>query len=162
MIKEGLLPVPQSGLRPNYLGFWNIAAQSIANIAPSATPGAIATSSAAAVCRSGYAHRARNVPYRVRDAVYLAYGIPRGHRTDGGGYVGPRRGYVIDHLIPLELGGANDVRNLWPQPRNEARAKDHIEDALHVAVCSGDMPLVDAQRRIARDWRHAVAAPGLP
>jgi len=41
MLKEGLLPVPQSGLRPNYLGFWNIAAQSIANIAPSATPALI-------------------------------------------------------------------------------------------------------------------------
>jgi amino acid transporter len=41
MIKEGLLPTPQSGLRRNYLGFWNIAAQSIANIAPSATPALI-------------------------------------------------------------------------------------------------------------------------
>jgi len=41
MIKEGLLPLPQSGLRRNYLGFWNIAAQSIANIAPSATPALI-------------------------------------------------------------------------------------------------------------------------
>lgn len=39
MIKEGLLP--ESGLRQNYLGFWNIAAQSIANIAPSATPALI-------------------------------------------------------------------------------------------------------------------------
>src|ERR1022692_552527 len=27
-----------SGLRRNYLGFWHIAAQSVANIAPSATP----------------------------------------------------------------------------------------------------------------------------
>ena len=41
MIKEGLVPAPHSGLRPNYLGFWNIAAQSIANIAPSATPALI-------------------------------------------------------------------------------------------------------------------------
>jgi len=30
------------------------------------TPGAIATSSTAAVCRSGYAHAARNVPYHKR------------------------------------------------------------------------------------------------
>src|SRR5215467_3614915 len=28
----------QPGLRRNYLGFWHIAAQSVANIAPSATP----------------------------------------------------------------------------------------------------------------------------
>jgi len=60
----------------------------------------------------------------------------------------PRRGYVIDHLVPLELGGSNDVRNLWPQPRNEARAKDRIEDELHETVCSGRIRLVDAQHRI--------------
>jgi len=119
------------------------------------TPGAIATSSTAVVCRPGYAHAARNVPYRVRDAVYTAYGLPRSHRTPSGGYVGPRRGYVIDHLVPLELGGANDVRNLWPQPRNEAHAKDRVEDALHEAVCSARMRLVDAQQRIVRDWERA-------
>jgi len=122
------------------------------------TPGAIATTSASAVCRPGYAHVARNVPYRVRDAVYMAYGLPRGHRIPSGGYVGPRRGYVIDHLVPLELGGANDVRNLWPQPRNEARAKDRVEDELHEAVCSGQMRLVDVQQRIVRYWQHAIPA----
>lgn len=122
------------------------------------TPGAIATSSTGTVCRPGYAHAARNVPYRVRDAVYTAYGLPRGHRTPRGGYVGPRRGYVIDHLVPLELGGANNVRNLWPQPRNEAHAKDRVEDELHEAVCSGRMRLVDAQQRIVQDWQHAVPA----
>ncbi len=123
------------------------------------TPGAVATSSTAIVCRSGYAHAVRNVPYRVRDAVYTAYGIPRGHRTPDGGYVGPRRGYVIDHLVPLELGGANSPRNLWPQPRAEARVKDRVEETLHEAVCSGRMGLVDAQQRIARDWQHAIPTP---
>jgi len=122
------------------------------------TPGAIATSSTAAVCRPGYAHVARNVPYHIRDAVYTAYGLPRGHRTPSGGYVGPRRGYVIDHLVPLELGGANDVHNLWPQPRNEAYAKDRVEDELHEAVCSARMRLVDAQQKIVRDWERAVPA----
>ncbi|GAC1546996.1 MAG: hypothetical protein NVS3B16_18460 [Vulcanimicrobiaceae bacterium] len=116
------------------------------------TPGAIATSSSAAVCSPGYARARRNVPYRVRDAVYTAYGLPRAHRTADGAFVAPRRAYVIDHLVPLELGGTNDRRNLWPQPRAEARAKDRVEDALHEAVCSGRMRLPDAQRRIAHDW----------
>ncbi len=40
--------------------------------------------------------------------------------------------------------------------RNEARAKDRVEDALHEAVCNGEMPLVDAQQRIVRDWKHAL------
>ena len=24
--------------------------------------------------------------------------------------------YAIDHLIPVEIGGSNDLKNLWPQP----------------------------------------------
>jgi amino acid transporter len=41
MIKEGLLPVPQASLRRNCLSFIEVAAQSVANIAPSATPALI-------------------------------------------------------------------------------------------------------------------------
>ena len=41
MIKEGLLPVPQAGLRRNCLSFIEVVAQSVANIAPSATPALI-------------------------------------------------------------------------------------------------------------------------
>lgn len=111
------------------------------------TPGAVVTTDAAKVCMPGYAHRVRHVPYAERDRVYLAYGIPRGHR----------KGYVIDHLISLELGGSNDEHNLWPQPRAEAKAKDRIEGKLHAAVCSQHLPLRDAQTRIQQDWR--VAAP---
>jgi amino acid transporter len=38
MLAEGVVGAEQPGLRRNYLGFWHIAAQSVANIAPSATP----------------------------------------------------------------------------------------------------------------------------
>lgn len=41
ILKEGLIQTHQAGLRRNYLGFWHIAAQSVANIAPSATPALI-------------------------------------------------------------------------------------------------------------------------
>ena len=41
MIKEGLLPVHEAGLRRNCLSFIEVVAQSVANIAPSATPALI-------------------------------------------------------------------------------------------------------------------------
>jgi len=110
------------------------------------TPGAVATTNTETVCAPGYAHRARQVLHADRGRVYLAYGIPRGQR----------RGFVIDHLIPLEIGGSNDVRNLWPQPRTEAKAKNRVEDAMHEAVCSHRLPIRDAQERFARDWRIAI------
>jgi hypothetical protein len=94
------------------------------------------------VCQYGYARSHRNVPYRLRDAVYNAYGLPRGSR----------RGYVIDHFIPLELGGSNVRANLWPQTRAEAHLKDRDEDRLRAEVCSGAVSLDSARAEIRRLW----------
>ena len=117
----------------------------------SMTPGAIASSDPVVVCQYGYASAHRNVAYAVRDRVYNEYGIPRGQR----------KGLRIDHLIPLETGGSNDERNLWPQPLAESRVKDRVEDELHAAVCvRHTLTLVAAQAAIARNW---TATPvGLP
>lgn len=61
----------------------------------------------------------------------------------------------FDHLIPRELGGADDVANLWPQPLVEARRKDVLENRLHTLVCAGELPLAEAQRAIRTDWTQA-------
>jgi len=61
----------------------------------------------------------------------------------------------IDHLISRELGGADDVKNLWPQPyrgRWNAHLKDRLENQLHKEVCAGRLKLGDAQKGIAADW----------
>jgi hypothetical protein len=116
------------------------------------TPGAIGSSDPAVVCQYGYASSHRNVPYAVRDRVYNEYGIARGLRKGR---------YRIDHLVPLEIGGANDERNLWPQPLAESKRKDEVENELRVAVCvRHTITLATAQAAIARNW---TATPvGLP
>ena len=64
------------------------------------------------------------------------------------GETGPPSAYQEDHLISLELGGnPTDVRNLWPEPYPRASDVDQIENQLNAQVCSGALPLVDAQRR---------------
>jgi hypothetical protein len=65
-----------------------------------------------------------------------------------------------DHLIPLELGGANDTRNLWLEPGKQPNNKDKVENALHRLVCSGKIQLADAQQRMSTDWTTALV--GLP
>jgi hypothetical protein len=82
----------------------------------------------------------RDVSSSVKDQVYAEYGI-----TD-------HTNYVIDHLVSLELGGSNDISNLWPELSGEAKRKDVVENALHDAVCSGSMSLVDAQTQIRTWW----------
>lgn len=57
--------------------------------------------------------------------------------------------YEEDHLIPLELGGApTNPRNLWPEPRSQARASDPLETSLHRDVCHGRMTLARARAAI--------------
>ena len=60
----------------------------------------------------------------------------------------------IDHLIPLTVGGSNDLANLWPQPYGVpgAHQKDVLENKLHAQVCSGKMTLAEAQHQIATNW----------
>ena len=56
--------------------------------------------------------------------------------------------YQEDHLISLELGGhPTDPRNLWPEPIERAEKVDEIENDLNGQVCSGDLTLIEAQRR---------------
>lgn len=69
------------------------------------------------------------------------------------------RDYEEDHLIPLELGGnPTDPKNLWPEayatslPDGGAKEKDKVESYLHAQVCSGAIPLAEAQQMIATDW----------
>ena len=67
----------------------------------------------------------------------------------------------LDHLVPLELGGASTVVNLWPQPWDGAvgaTVKDELENRLNELVCSGRLALQTAQAAIARDWIAAYRA----
>ena len=55
----------------------------------------------------------------------------------------------IDHLISRELGGADEINNLWPQaygtsPWN-AVLKDTLENRLHKELCAGKISLKKAR-----------------
>ena len=123
-----------------------------------ATPGVVADTSTARVCRQHTA-TVRDVTSAMKRQVYLAYGV-----TDHRGICGGSEGCEVDHLISLELGGANDVRNLWPEPYGQhpgAHEKDQLENRLHRLVCAGALTLHEAQRRIAADWYRAYQSLGL-
>ncbi len=112
------------------------------------TPGAIFTDATAKeICVPGYSASVRNVSIDTKDQVYAMYNI-RTHFTGQ---------YEIDHLISLQLGGSNDIANLWPEiadPRPGFHEKDRIENYLHKQVCDGKMSLQKAQELIVTDWHQ--------
>lgn len=100
------------------------------------------------ICKSGYTKTVRppvSVTDKIKRGVMKSYGF-----TDS------PRNYELDHLIPLEIGGApRDVKNLWPEPsytKTNFHDKDKFENYLHDQVCSGNMKLEDAQKAIATNW----------
>jgi hypothetical protein len=65
------------------------------------------------------------------------------------GETGSPSAYKEDHLIPLELGGAaRSPKNLWPEPRAQAKKADLFETSLEQAVCHRVMSLKKARVRI--------------
>lgn len=62
----------------------------------------------------------------------------------------------IDHIVSLELGGSNDIANLFPEKLHAHpgyRVKDRLENRLHDLVCEGRMTLLAVRRGIASDWQ---------
>lgn len=115
------------------------------------TPGAISPGATVAqICTAGYASSVRDVGETEKSQVYAEYGIAS---------PAPNQ-YEVDHLIPLELGGSNEIANLWPEasaPAPGFHEKDKVENYLHDQVCSGTLALKDAQAEIVNDWLDVYA-----
>ena len=110
------------------------------------TPGdIIPTATKEMICVPGYSKSVRNVTTSEKDRVYAEYGIASHVAGE----------YEVDHLVSLELGGSNDISNLWPEaaePKPGFHEKDKVENWLHDQVCSGAIALHDAQVQIATNW----------
>jgi hypothetical protein len=114
------------------------------------TPGATSGRTAKQLCDPKFhTGTVRAVSESEKNKVYAEYSMVP-HR----GACAPA-GCEVDHLISLELGGSNDIANLWPEPyapAPNAHQKDLVENWLHRQVCSGAIPLAEAQHQISTDW----------
>jgi hypothetical protein len=88
----------------------------------------------------------RGVTEAMERKVFRRYRIPWSRRME----------FKIDHLIPVELGGADTIDNLWPQSLRirpyGAERKEFLTQHLHARVLAGKMTLAQAQAEISEDW----------
>lgn len=120
---------------------------------PALTPGLVASTSAAEVCSiyasyppQTYSQAHRQTTREMKEKVAEEYHLSRSqwHSVE------------FDHRVSLCLGGADDVRNLWPQSLSgpwNAHDKDRLETELCRRVCHGTMALDQAQSVLLGDWR---------
>ena len=101
------------------------------------------------------AHRpsdTRGVTESMQDEVFARYHIPLASRPY----------YIIDHLIPMELGGADDIRNLWPQRLSARpygpRRKRLLTQRLLEMIAAKQITVAEAQREMGEDWISAFVS----
>ena len=114
---------------------------------PACSPGAVLTTNIKTICVVGYTKTVRDVPLSEKKKVFQEYSIPYSEHSN----------YEVDHIISLEIGGSNDISNLFPESyliKNGARVKDVLENYLHRQVCNGSMTIAEAQKEISSNWLY--------
>lgn len=151
----GVTPPPSAS--PLYPASWVLPDRSL-------SPGVASVSDVTRLCpHVDPALEAARPDSREKAAVYRAYGLS---------YPQAPGKYELDHVVPIELGGApDDPQNMYPEPNDTPdpamiaryhlnpafihNSKDIVEDVLHADVCSFKVPLAVAAQAMATDWRAA-------
>jgi hypothetical protein len=126
---------------------------------PNCTPGAVNPTLTLDILKDPHfttkCVRDRATTLQDKAKTYKWYKIP--HPANN---TGASQSCELDHLISLELGGADTLDNLWPQcgpskvslNKRFFKRKDTVENYLAKQVRDGTMSLEDAQKGIATDW----------
>ena len=95
-----------------------------------------------------------------KSTTYTTYGLKKPTNNTG-----LKQSCELDHLISLELGGADTLDNIWPQcgpsrvklANRYFKIKDGVENYLAAKVKKGEINLKDAQQGIAEDWTQYIS-----
>jgi hypothetical protein len=81
----------------------------------------VRTTNIGEICNEGSTRSLRHWSRERDDFIMREYGLPPGAHPN----------FEVDHLIALELGGADTDTNLWPEPRSDA-AWEQIERCIQL------------------------------
>ena len=91
----------------------------------------------------------RGVTVAMEQKVFARYRLPWSRRSE----------FKIDHLIPVELGGADTIGNLWPQSLRAkpygAERKELLTQVLLERIAKRQITLEQAQEQVSKDWIDA-------
>lgn len=116
---------------------------------PALTPGSVRTTNLDEICNTPTS-AVRDVSGSTKERVRRLYGMKNKRDL----WCNTMEGCEIDHLIPLAVGGSNNVDNLWPQPYEgewNAYHKDHLEKRMRSLMCKRIVSVEDAQMAF-RNW----------
>lgn len=76
----------------------------------------------------------RNVSLHTKNYIYSLYNIPSNERKD----------FTIDHIIPLAIGGSNNIKNLWPEHFSVKNTRKNLEYNLFINLKKGSISQKEA------------------
>ncbi len=115
---------------------------------PTLTPGDARKVTKEQICSPSYAASIKPTKASMKEEAFGRYGLRDGTSSTE----------VLDHLIPIELGGTDTVENMWPEPAKgdwNASQKDVLEQKLLALVCDGTLTVKQAQTAIRKNWVQA-------
>jgi hypothetical protein len=83
----------------------------------------------------------RNVSNSLKTKIYRTYKIEEKDRKN----------YTIDHIIPLSIGGSNDIKNLWPEHYLVKNTRKNLEYKLYLDLKNNKINQKEAVRIILKE-----------
>jgi hypothetical protein len=112
---------------------------------PKLTPGAVTTTDTTTICLLPDHLASTAISPAKQQAVFTEYGLnPTLAITK----------YDIDYLVPISLGGATTMANMWPAAYKGTGFfdKDQLDHVLRDLVCHRELSLRTAQRDLEQNW----------
>jgi hypothetical protein len=111
------------------------------------TPGAVTTTNTTEVCDRTPAQNAQTIPIGLESQVYSEYRIGPTQQSR----------YLLDLLVPISLGGAMTLSNIWPATVEGTGfvQKAQLDHILKDDVCHRFLTLRQAQRALETNWYAA-------
>ncbi len=112
------------------------------------TPGVVTTTDANTVCGMPPHATPPAIPPTLKATVFSAYGYSLSNA---------KHSYILNYLVPYDLGGAAMQANLWPVALNGTGfyQKTQINHVLRDMVCRHMISLAGAQHALETDWYTA-------
>ncbi|RYZ84018.1 MAG: HNH endonuclease [Proteobacteria bacterium] len=121
------------------------------------TPGALCTTPTSYRYAEHIAYCERDVSTMLKEGIIADYDRRFGFRIQNM----PRTEFKIDHFIPLCMGGANEISNLWPQHQSVYVITDPLEEAICAKMNNGRIKQQQAVELIKQAKMNLNQAPAI-
>jgi hypothetical protein len=97
----------------------------------------------------GYQKTFHKVLKEREDSVFSLYKIPENEKQK----------YLIDWLIPEQLAGTKNIKNLYPLSKTDTtwgiQKKERVNSVMYKLVVTGQISLQQAQYEVSNNWIKA-------